>query len=235
MGSELNPFLPSHQSNGHHNFFELDIKKYASPCWWTLACGWISFLPLMPSLCSPIFEKLYVPRSHHYVFNEELGKYTMPSNLSKKNGYKWTKIFLMPSTSFVATTQFPLYIPSIHFASAIPKAMRGLEHCTWLYVRGMIGLLCGWHFCLMSSLEPKTFFHQSRTQSPSPSHYGLIFYLSTLISSGLMPFMLQLSAHFLKHCMLGYFSNWRSSILTNHCLNFFVSSMSWYGIPGVVI
>ena len=176
-----------------------------------------------------------MPRSHHYVFNENLAN-TLCLQTYQKNGCKWTKIFLMLSTLFVTATRFPLYIPSIHFASAIPKAMCGLEHCTWLYIRGMIGLLCGWHFCLLSLPEPKTFFHQSRTQSPSPSHYNLIFYLSTSISSGLMPFMLQLSARFLlKHHALGYFSNWRSSILTNHCLNFFVGSMSQYGIPGVVI
>ena len=36
-----------------------------------------------------------------------------------------------------------MYIPSIHFALAIPKATHGLEHCTWLYVRGTIGCVDG--------------------------------------------------------------------------------------------
>ena len=83
-GGEPNPFLPSHQSNGRRNYFELDINKYASPRWWTLAFGWISFFPLTPSLCGPIFEKLFMPRSHHHVFDEELDKYFMPSNLLEK-------------------------------------------------------------------------------------------------------------------------------------------------------
>jgi hypothetical protein len=83
-GGELNPFLPNHQSNGRRNYFELDITKYASPRWWTLAFGWISFFPLTPSLCGPIFEKLFMPRSHCYAFDEELGKYFMPLNLSQK-------------------------------------------------------------------------------------------------------------------------------------------------------
>ena len=83
-GGEPNPFLPSHQSNGRRNYFELDIMKYASPHWWTLAFGWISFFPLTPSLCGPIFEKLYMPRSHHHVLDEELGQYFMPFNLSEK-------------------------------------------------------------------------------------------------------------------------------------------------------
>ena len=72
-GGKPNPFLPSHQPNGCCNYFELDITKYASPCWWTLAFGYISFFPLMPSLCGPIFEKLFMPRSHHHVFDEESG------------------------------------------------------------------------------------------------------------------------------------------------------------------
>ena len=82
-GGEPNPFLPSHQPNGRRNYFELDITKYASPRWWTLAFCWISFFPLSLSFCGPIFEKLFMPRSHHHVFNEELGKYFMPSNLLK--------------------------------------------------------------------------------------------------------------------------------------------------------
>jgi hypothetical protein len=80
---EPNPFLPS-ISNRRRNYFELDITKYASPRWWTLAFGWISFFPLTPSLCGPIFEKLFMPRSHHYVFDEELDKYFMPLNLLEK-------------------------------------------------------------------------------------------------------------------------------------------------------
>lgn len=83
-GGEPNPFLPSNQSNGRCNYFELDITKYASPRWWTLPFSWISFFPLMPSLCGPIFEKLFMPRSHHYVFDEELDKYFMPQNLLEK-------------------------------------------------------------------------------------------------------------------------------------------------------
>ena len=63
------------------NYFELDIQKYASPCWWTPAFGWISFFPLTPSLNGPIFEKLFMPKSHHHIFNEELGQYFMPLNL----------------------------------------------------------------------------------------------------------------------------------------------------------
>lgn len=83
-GGEPNPFLPSIQPNGRRNYFELDIAKYNSPRWWTLAFGWISFFPLMPSLYGPIFEKLFMPRSHHHVFDEELGKYFMPPNLLEK-------------------------------------------------------------------------------------------------------------------------------------------------------
>ena len=96
----LNPFLPSHQSNGHRNFFELDIKEYASPCWWTLAFSWISFLPLMPSMCSPIFEKLHMPimSSMKNLAN------TLCFQTYQKNGCKWTKIFLMLSNLFVAAT-----------------------------------------------------------------------------------------------------------------------------------
>jgi hypothetical protein len=87
-GGEPNPFLPNFRFNGHHklapNYFELDITKYASPCWWTPAFGWISFFPLTPSLSGPIFEKLIMPRSHHHVFDEDLGRYFMPSNLLDK-------------------------------------------------------------------------------------------------------------------------------------------------------
>jgi hypothetical protein len=83
-GGEPNPFLPSHQSNGRRNYFELDTTQYASPRWWTLAFGWIAFFPLTPSLCGPIFEKLFMPRSQHHVFDNELGKYFMPTNLSEK-------------------------------------------------------------------------------------------------------------------------------------------------------
>jgi hypothetical protein len=83
-GSQLNPFLPTIQQNGRRNYFELDIAKYASPRWWTPAFGWISFFPLTPSFCGPIFEKLFMPRSHHHVFDEELGEYSMPLNLSDK-------------------------------------------------------------------------------------------------------------------------------------------------------
>lgn len=83
-GGEPNPFLPRHQSNARRNYFDLDITKYATPRWWTLAFGWISFFPLTPSLCGPIFEKLFMPRTHHHVFNESLDKYFMPSNLSEK-------------------------------------------------------------------------------------------------------------------------------------------------------
>jgi hypothetical protein len=83
-GGESNPFLPSPQQNGRRNYFELDITKYANPRWWTPAFGWIAFFPLMPSFCGQIFEKLFMPRSHHHVFNEELEVYSMPSNLSNK-------------------------------------------------------------------------------------------------------------------------------------------------------
>ncbi|KAF8814312.1 hypothetical protein BYT27DRAFT_7219882 [Phlegmacium glaucopus] len=83
-GGKPNPFLPSHQPNKCCNYFELDTTKYASPRWWTLAFGWISFFPLMPSFCGPIFEKLFMPRNHHHVFNEELGEYFMPLSLSNK-------------------------------------------------------------------------------------------------------------------------------------------------------
>ena len=83
-GGESNPFLPSHQPNGRRNYFELDITRYARPRWWTLAFGWISFFPLTPSLCGPIFEKLFMPRSSHQVFDEELGKYFMPLKLLEK-------------------------------------------------------------------------------------------------------------------------------------------------------
>jgi len=83
-GGEPNPFLPSHQANKRRNYFELDVAKYAAPRWWTMAFGWISFFPLTPSLCGPIFEKLFMPRTHHYVFDEELGKYFMPSDLLEK-------------------------------------------------------------------------------------------------------------------------------------------------------
>ena len=82
-GGDPNPFLPSHQSNGRRNYFELDTTKYATPRWWTPAFGWISFFPLTPSLCGPIFEKLFMPRTHHHVFDDELGKFFMPSNLSE--------------------------------------------------------------------------------------------------------------------------------------------------------
>ena len=83
-GSEPNPFLPSHQQNGCHNYFELDITKYASLHWWTLAFGWISFFPLTPSFCGPIFEKLFIPRSHHHIFNKEHGVYSIHLSLSNK-------------------------------------------------------------------------------------------------------------------------------------------------------
>lgn len=83
-GGEPNPFLPSRQPNGHRNYFELDTAKYTNPRWWTLAFGWISFFPLKPSFSGPIFEKLFIPGNHHHVFNEELGKYFMPSSLSNK-------------------------------------------------------------------------------------------------------------------------------------------------------
>ena len=83
-GGKPNPFLPSHQQNGRRNYFELDITKYASPRWWTPAFGWISFFPLTPSFCGPIFEKLFMPRSHHHVFDEERGVYSIPLSLSNK-------------------------------------------------------------------------------------------------------------------------------------------------------
>lgn len=38
----------------------------------------------MPSFSGPIFEKLFMPRSNHHVFDEELGVYYMPLNLSNK-------------------------------------------------------------------------------------------------------------------------------------------------------
>ena len=83
-GGEPNPFLPSPQQNRRLNYFELDTTKYASPRWWTPAFGWISFFPLTPSFCGPIFEKLFMPRSHHHVFDEELGVYFMPLSLTDK-------------------------------------------------------------------------------------------------------------------------------------------------------
>ena len=83
-GGEPNPFLPGSQTGGRRNFFELDITKYTSPRWWTLAFGWISFFPLTSSLCGPIFEKLFMPRSPHYIFDEELDKYFMPPSLIEK-------------------------------------------------------------------------------------------------------------------------------------------------------
>lgn len=83
-GSKPNPFIPNHEQNGHHNYFELDITKYASPHWWTLAFCWISFFPLTPSFFSLIFKKLFMPRSHHHVFDKELGVYSMPLSLSNK-------------------------------------------------------------------------------------------------------------------------------------------------------
>ena len=106
-------------------------------------------------------------------------------------------IFLMPSISFVTTTQFPSYIPSIHFASAIPKAMRGLEHYIWLYVGAGIGSWCGWDSCRMSLPELKTSIHRSRTHSLSASQLGIISYLSTLVmSKGLGQFCSKFSLKF---------------------------------------
>ena len=83
-GGEPNPLLPNPQSNGRFNYFDLDIKQYARPRWWTKAFGWISFFPLTPSFSGPIFEKLFIPRNHCHVFDDELGQYFMHSNLLKK-------------------------------------------------------------------------------------------------------------------------------------------------------
>jgi hypothetical protein len=87
-GGEPNPFFPNFRFNGRHklapNYFDLDTTKYASPRWWTSAFDWISFFPLTPSLSGPVFEKLFMPRSHRRVSNEDLGQYFMPSNLLDK-------------------------------------------------------------------------------------------------------------------------------------------------------
>ena len=103
-GGESNPFLPNPQWNGCHNYFELDITKYAKPHWWTPAFGWIAFFPPIPSFCGPIF-KLFMPLSHHHIYNEELGVYSMPLNLSNK--WLWVESDLSDASPLPASLSIP--------------------------------------------------------------------------------------------------------------------------------
>jgi hypothetical protein len=79
-----NIFLPDRQSTGRRNFFELDIAEYAVPRWWSLAFGWIAFLPLYPSFTGPIFEKLIMPGNPLRHFDEETHQYFMSPSLRNK-------------------------------------------------------------------------------------------------------------------------------------------------------
>lgn len=75
---EQNILLPNYRPNERSNFFEIDIAFYRNPRWWTVAFGWLSFLPLAPYLSGPIFEKLGLPRDEMFIFDEESRTYAMP-------------------------------------------------------------------------------------------------------------------------------------------------------------
>src|ERR1700678_1531558 len=83
-GCIYNIFLPDNPPTGRQNYFELDIAEYAVPRWWSLAFGWIAFLPLHPSFTGPIFEKLIMPGNHLRDFDEETQRYSMSPGLRNK-------------------------------------------------------------------------------------------------------------------------------------------------------
>ena len=125
-GCIYNIFLPDNPPTGRRNYFELDIAEYAVPRWWSLAFGWIAFLPLHPSFTGPIFEKLIMPGNHLRDFDEETQRYSMSPGLRNK----WLQVdqdlldAIQIIRSHYGTTAFvyPLQPSGFGFSKAHPRS-----------------------------------------------------------------------------------------------------------------
>ncbi len=78
-----NPFVPppSLTKNGvKRNIMQLDIATYIKPAWWTLAWGWIAFMPYEPNYTTPPFIPL-TQTLRRPCRNPGSGRYQMPDYL----------------------------------------------------------------------------------------------------------------------------------------------------------
>ena len=146
-----------------------------------------------------------MPRSCHFVFDEELSKYFMPLNLLQL----WLQVDLDISDAVYLIChiyEIPFLYPINTFCFGYSKGHTwsgGLHMALhkgrdWFVV--WMALLS---YVIAGAQDIHSLVIDSVTRT-KPTWYNI--YLSTLILSGLMPFMPQLSAHFLlKRHMLEYF------------------------------